>query len=540
MKKVITILVVLVMVLSLVACSSSKPAASPSTAASTAASANKTADATAAKASPVAGGTLNVGTTAPIPTDYTWNKIRGIMEVAFADLWGYETLMRYSATGKPECYLLKSAVPDAASKTWTLTVKDGITFSDGSKLDADAVAWNLNYYKANGILASSFFANFDKAEVKDEKTVVCHFTNFEILFDYYLSRSVLIASKAAFDKNGAEWLAKNPVGTGPFTFKSVTPSVEINVVKNPNYWQGKVLLDGVHIIYYGEELVEMAALKSGDILAMMSDNYASIDQLKKSAVDTTATQVALPSYAYTLCFNSKDTSDPCNKADVRKAISYAIDTATLLKTVTYGYGVSSTQWCTPQSDYYNKDVKAQPYSVDTAKKMLSDAGYANGFSTKIWFVNTPQMSSTAAAISEMLAKVNIKAELNPIEPASYANYIGGWPSGMLIHTMGMEGGAAAQYATTFVNGITAGLGVKAFAVSDDLDALVKQAKTASTSDQAVTLFKQVAQKVFDDQCLVKVLYCTTGYSFVRSTMHDGDFSTTQNRRCDIWNTWITK
>lgn len=531
----------LIMIGSLAACGNNNTTVSPAPATNNAAPAT-TAEASPSDAAltPTAGGILEIGGNSLIPADLTWFKVRGIHEVAFAGLWGYETLMRYSANGVPECFLLDSITPDSAALTWTMKIKDGVTFSDGSKMTAEVVAWNLNNYKENGILAGSYFANFTNAEATDATTVVCHFSAWEILFDYYLCRTVLIASKEAYDKGGVDGLIAQPVGTGPFVLKNLSPDVDMNMEKNPNYWQGTVLLDGVHFTYYADELVAMEALKSGEISALSSGTYSYINSLMDKSIDLVKTQTALPSYAYTLCYKSNDPADPCSEVDVRKAISYAIDTQALVDTLTYGLGVSSTQWCMPGNDYYNTDVTGQPYNLDTAKKMLADAGYPDGFSTQLWFLNIPQMSDTAAAVSEMLGKIGITVELNPIEPANYVNYIGGWDSGMLIHTMGMEGGAAAQYATTFVHDLKFALGMSVFSISDDLSALNNQAKSAPTTDEAVKLFKQAALDVFDEDCLVKVLYCTTAYSFTSPKVHDADYATVQNLRFDLWKTWIEK
>jgi len=74
-----------------------------------------------------------------------------------------EFLMRFDKNGVPQPFLLDSIKPDPAALTFTLVVKKGIKFHDGSDLNADAVAWNLNNYKAKGVLTGSFYGDFDKA-----------------------------------------------------------------------------------------------------------------------------------------------------------------------------------------------------------------------------------------------------------------------------------------------------------------------------------------------------------------------------------------
>ena len=143
----------------------------------------------------------------------------------------------------------------------------------------------LNYYKENGILASSYYANFEKAEATDANTIVCHFTEWDALFDYSLCRTTLIASKKAFDEKGKDDLAANPVGTGPFTLKSYTTDVEMVLSKNPNYWQGTVHLDELKMVKYSQEVVAATAVQTGEIQGMVTEAYNIVSQIVNSGVD---------------------------------------------------------------------------------------------------------------------------------------------------------------------------------------------------------------------------------------------------------------
>ena len=93
--------------------------------------------------------------------------------------------------------------------------------------------------------------------------------------------------------------------------------------------------------------------------------------------------------------------------------------------------------------------------------MLADAGYPNGFSTRITG-EIGQLEDGAQIIAEQLSKIGIKVELNYVERANYASYIGGWEYGMLLHPMGTTNGQASQLVANFKQGLNAGLGVKAF------------------------------------------------------------------------------
>ncbi len=227
-------------------------------------------DVSTAEIQPVKGGRLKIS--AATPTTRAWYDIRGIMAVAMFGMI-YEPLARYGSDGAPEPFLAESITPDAEALTWTIVLRDGIKFSDGSDCDADAVAWNLDFYKANGVLTASFFKYYDHAEVKDAKTVVCHFTQWDALFDYSLCRTVLIASKKAFDEHGQDWLCENPVGTGPFVQAEFNADTSWYLDRNENYWQGEVYLDGLDLITYQQELVAATSLNAGEIDALLTENY---------------------------------------------------------------------------------------------------------------------------------------------------------------------------------------------------------------------------------------------------------------------------
>jgi len=102
------------------------------------------------------------------------------------------------------------------------------------------------------------------------------------------------------------------------------------------------------------------------------------------------------------------------------------------------------------STYYNEAISGYPYNPQKAKELLTQAGYPNGFSTKITLPNQTLLRDTAQIIAEQLAKVGIRAEIRAIEEAAYPKYIGGWEQGMLLHPMGMVNGAASQIAANFV------------------------------------------------------------------------------------------
>lgn len=535
MKRFIAILLVLVLAMS-VACTA-QPKDDGSNAAN---NENKTSgtgnDAQGTvEVAPVKGGRLKIS--AATPTTRAWYDVRGIMAVAMFGMI-YEPLARYGSDGSPEPFLAESITPDSEALTWTIVLRDGIMFSDGSPCDAEAVAWNLDFYKENGVLTSSFFKFYEYAEVKDEKTVVCHFTEWDSLFDYSLCRTVLIASKKAFDEHGQEWLCENPVGTGPFVQTEFNADTSWYLDRNENYWQGEVYLEGLDLITYQQELVAATSLNAGDIDALLTENYSLVEQMKGyEGISSKASD--LPSYYYTLCFNMKE-GDPFANELVRKAVSYAIDVDSIIDTLCFGYAIETNQWAPKTSPFYNNDVAGQEYNVEKAKELLAEAGYADGFDTIITCSSATLAVNVCQIIVEQLSKIGINVELRSIEGAAFANYIGAWEQGMFLHTMGAEAGAASQYASTFYQYEGFGLGVNAFEIPDELHAVTTSITSAKTEEERNAKTQEVAKMVIDDYCMMKVIFGSQAVAFVGNKVQNHQFCDVQNLRFDVWQAWIAE
>lgn len=148
MKKLVAMLLVFTMSISLAACGGNKSSestsgeskANESTVGDTKAAEENTAASVENSGEPVSGGTVNIPITDDPTTLQGW-MLRNTNESALAPAI-YETLLRYDETGKPQPFLLESFEGDPEALTYTMVVRDGITFQDGTPLDAEAVKWN--------------------------------------------------------------------------------------------------------------------------------------------------------------------------------------------------------------------------------------------------------------------------------------------------------------------------------------------------------------------------------------------------------------
>ena len=271
MKKVFIILTILIItVLSLISGCSSSSTTTPATK-TTATTAKTTSQA------PVTGGTLRISMNADATSLGYPPTMQGTPDQLSARPC-IESLFRLDNTGNTVPYLVDSVKEDPAAKTYTFTLKKGITFHDGTPFDAAAVQWNMMNFKSTPS-GGATFAKITSVDVVDEYTARINLSSWDnTLLINLVSPPGYMISPAAFQKNGADWCKNNPVGTGPFKFVSWTRDVSKIFEKNTNYWQpGKPYLDKIIISIIADATVEVASLLKGenDILAIANVKNAS-------------------------------------------------------------------------------------------------------------------------------------------------------------------------------------------------------------------------------------------------------------------------
>ena len=529
MKKLIAVVLAVTMSMSLAACgskSASETMAGESKANESEVTTSKEAgeESTAAPAAesgePVSGGTVNIPITDDPTTLQGW-MLRNSNESVLAPAI-YETLLQYDETGKPQPYLVESFEGDPEALTYTIVVKDGITFQDGTPLDAEAIKWNLDYYKENGVLTGSYFNYVDSVEVVDEKTVVVHMSKWDALFDYGLARTCYICSPSAVESLGVDGFNETPVGTGAFKVTKWVHGEGIYTERYDGYWRGTPYLDGVNFKIYASTATQQAALEVGDLDIMnLSGDAITADALK--AKGYSLTNAAIPSTGYTLCFNSQ-ADGPLKDLRVRQAIAYAVDSDAICESLlgNGAYGTASTQWAVSSSAEYNSEVTGYGYDVEKAKALLKEAGYDNGFELTINFQVGDFAKSVCQIIQAELQQVGITVTLNQIEVANYANYLGEW-DGILFHPMGLGHGQFSQVAANMIPG--ARFGGATFLHDDKSVSLINEAIVSDQETLSKNL-KEAVKILFQDNVELYTVSITYSTAVTSPKLH-GDYGAVQ-------------
>ncbi len=372
----------------------------------------------AASTQPVSGGTLTwavateTGSLDPA-------KLAGGGTVGGVELQAiYDTIVRWNpATATYEMRTAQSLTPNADFTQWTLKLKPGIAFGDGTAYDAAAVKFNIERQMAASSRASqkALLQTFIGAiTAVDAATVRFDLKQPWAQFPYLLSRDPgMIASPAAIQKAGASWGAvPDNSNAGPFNVKSYKVGESITVVRNPNYYGAKAYLDGINfVVPPSDAAVVEQDVKSGQFQAAYIIDPAVIANAASDGLRV----VRIPAAAFpTLAMNCF--SGPTSDVNVRQAVAAAIDPKQINARV-YNGALNAGSALIPSSFAFDPKVPGPAYDPNKAKDYLARAK-SNGFTgtIRLLSVNTPQGSNFAVAVKSMLDAVGFNTVVTLVPP----------------------------------------------------------------------------------------------------------------------------
>jgi peptide/nickel transport system substrate-binding protein len=226
----------------------------------------------------------------------------------------------------------------------------------------------------------------------------------------------MVSEKVAKDKGDA-FMAENPVGTGPYKFVHWLKGREILMERNDNYWGPKPALKYAKIRIIPDKATQVAELLAGGIDLVRALPPDQIEVLKASGNAYVTTAPVLRTAFIQLDSQARTEANPFTDKRVRQAINYGANMEKIIKFVLNGQAVRTANVINPLAFGHDPNVKPYPYDPDKAKKLLAEAGYANGFEVR--FLSTgadvPAQKQAAEAIQADLAKIGIRLKINHIE-----------------------------------------------------------------------------------------------------------------------------
>jgi ABC-type transport system substrate-binding protein len=340
-----------------------------------------TAPATTAAARPKRGGKLVVGVEADVANPWVPSKIQCDQSCQLRVRTFYEPLLAADTDGTMQPYLAERLEVNDDSTEFTMTLRQGVTFSDGTPFDAEAVAENARRYLSAGLTAAALgdvARNPDgspKVEVIDAYTVRITTSRPWIDFPYYLAS--LQASPTWLRQTDTDPSKElQPVGTGPFVLSSWRPGQNLVVKRNPSYWRkdanGDPLpyLDEIEFRVIPDEQTRANALKAGDIDLMTTDSGENIAAFRENDGFQIVEQSDFGETFYILEHVGQQGS-PLQDQRVRCGLLAATDARTLSETVGAGVTPVANGVFSPGQQGYLADNGNAGYDPDRAKQLIA-------------------------------------------------------------------------------------------------------------------------------------------------------------------------
>lgn len=275
--------------------------------------------------------------------------------------------------------------------SWTFTLRQDVTFHDGSPLTAEDVKFSIDSLfepKAVAGLLGPTRAAFKSAEVKDPYTIVVHLKQPAIFLPWNFSCAIgnegMILPKAYFQKLGADGFAKAPIGSGPYKVVKNAIGASMQLEALDRHWaEGVPKFKTLTFLVVPEESTRMAQLQSGeaDIIAVSREKVPEVKAAGFNVFSKLNDQVVV-------VYMQQQWDDvPVADKRVRQALNLALDKEAILQYVFAGQGVPAVMY--PIGSYGvagggDATLKPYPYDPQKAKQLLAEAGYTDGFETKIY------------------------------------------------------------------------------------------------------------------------------------------------------------
>lgn len=322
--------------------------------------------------------------------------------------------------------LAESYTANDTATEFTIKLKTGIKFHDGTDFNAEAVKVNLDRLadQTQKLKRNSLFSMIEKNEVVDASTIKVTLKNpFGAFINTLAHPAGMIISPKALAEYGKE-VSKHPVGTGAYVFKEWTPGTKFMAVKNAEYWGTEPQYNSISFKTVKEDGSRVAMLQTGE-----ADFIYPVPSMQIETLQNDKNVKILKNESIIVRYISMNVNKkPFDDVRVRQALNYALDKNAFSQVVFNGHTTPLNSVIAPNTQFY-AEQKAYDYNIEKAKQLLTEAGYPNGFSTKIWSNNSSASVKADEFIQQQLAKVGITVEVVPMEAATLSEKVYNAPAG---------------------------------------------------------------------------------------------------------------
>lgn len=477
----------------------------------------------------------------------------------------FDSLVHQDANGGFHSWLATKWTVSDDLKSFTFHLREGVTFTDGTPFNAQAVKVNFDRIAdpaTKSQYASSLLGPYTGTTVVDDHTVTVRFSSPVASFLQAASTPYLgFYSPAAIKKYGSKLSAGGAadVGTGPFTFTSYTKGQSVTLTRNPDYdWapstadhQGPAYLKKLTIRFLSQDATRVGALTSGQV--QIADPIPPADvKTVKANQQLRALTTQAPGANYALVLNT--TQKPLDDIRVRRAIQRGIDIDTSVRSVYFGVYKRAWSAISPTTPYYDKSLEnTWDYDPDLANKYLDQAGWTKrdsaGYRTKngkrlsIAWPLMPQeyireqRDTLGQAIQADLKKLGIEIKRPRLDIGTYIKRVYGGKEGIADYSWArFDPDVLRLYFNSASSPLKGGQNAT-FYKDADIDKWTEQAQATLDKDTRRKLYGDTQKKVVELATEIP-LYVRTAVSGVSTSVQG--LKTDPNTWINFYDAWISK
>ncbi|GAT74963.1 ABC-type dipeptide transport system, periplasmic component [Microbacterium sp. HM58-2] len=401
----------------------------------------------------------------------------------------FDTLVKLGPSGDFEPVLATKWEFNDDNTVLTLTLREDVKFTDGTDVDAAAVVASLERLRDGTSTFGRVMAGKEFAAVDDMTVSVTSATPDPAVLSR-LGSAGFIQAPSTFDSPD---VGTKPVGSGPYILDTETTVIgtTYNYTANPDYWDPDAIkYDNLTINLIGDSTAVLNAMKAGEANSgLLRDNemLLGVEAAGWSTEEVNANWLGL------VLTDREGTLAPAlADARVRQAINYALDREALSAALFSGVAKPQVQPFLERYDAYDADLEdAYPYDPKKAKKLLAEAGYADGFTLEVPFA--VQFKPALELIGQQFADVGITLKTTDPGPAGYVPAVasGKFPANWNALGQPSDWEFIAQYVAPNAPGNPQ------HAQDDELDKLIEDVQF-STGDDAIKARKKLNEYLVDE------------------------------------------
>lgn len=410
----------------------------------------------------------------------------------------YDTLYGFDIKGNLVPRVATSMTVSDDARVYTYKLRPNVKFHNGTTLTSRDVKASLEHIldpRSKSTRRPFFAPIVESVETPDPLTVVFKLKQPDGAFANKIAGYLyLVPADYLASLPNPDAFAQKPVSLGPYRFKSLSPGgTELVLERFDDYWGEKPRIKTLIFRAITDPSSRVNAVLRGEVdvsVALPFSDYARLQ--KESGLDVIESRVASPIYVRVY---TKDKRSPFSNVKVRQALSYALDTNAIIKSVLYGIGEPLG---TMISNYYpygaDRSIKPYPYDPAKARALLAEAGYPKGFDTTL-NIQGDIPEGVAEAIAAYWSQVGVKVKLNRLTYATFQRLNNTHTSGPL---------ALSQFTNALydpvhpVSGAFESDGSWSDYSNPKVDAMLADVSKISDTKQRGIVFQRIGRELHDD------------------------------------------